>query len=101
MKRYVDSLLDGVATSIEKSDYEDDCNEELSSILSLIIESLPKIQSKFGEKEDLIEQGILFAKKLKRQKDLENLCLELFSLKINPVNYLKLHYYQMIIISTT
>lgn len=93
MKRYVDSLLDGVATSIEKSDYEDDCNEELSSILSLIIESLPKIQSKFGEKEDLIEQGILFAKKLKRQKDLENLCLELFSLKINPVNYLKLHYY--------
>lgn len=93
MKRYVDSLLDAVATSIEKSDNEDDCNEELSSILSLIIKSLPKIQSKFGEKEDLIEQGILFAKKLKRQKDLENLCLELFSLRTNPVNYLKLRYY--------
>lgn len=93
MKRYVDSLLDGVATSIEKSNNEDDCNEELSSMLDLIIKSIPKIPSDFGEKEDLIEQGILFSKKLKRQKDLENLCLELFSLKTNPVNYLKLRYY--------
>lgn len=93
MKRYLDSLLDGVATSIEKSNNKDGCNEKLSSMLSLIIKSIPKIPSDFGEKKELIEQGILFSKKLKRQKDLENLCLELFSLKTNPVNYLKLRYY--------
>ena len=59
----------------------------------MLLESVPKIPSNFGEKENLIETGISLALKLRRQEKLENLCLELFSLRTNPVNYLKLRYY--------
>lgn len=79
MKIYVLSLLKSKSNSPE--------------LLSFIISSAQEIPAEYEEKGELLEYGILSARALNQQKALEDLCLELFSLKPCPANYLKLRYY--------
>lgn len=92
MKRYITTSVDKITSSSNIKDKQKQ-NEKFASLFPLLLESITKIPSNFGEKEYLIEIGIFIARKLRRQENLENLCLELFSLRTNPVNYLKLRYY--------
>ena len=79
MKIYVLSLLKAKSNSPE--------------LLSLIINSAQELPAEYKEKAELLEYGILSARDLNQQKELEDLCLKLFSLKPCPANYLKLRYY--------
>ncbi len=92
MKRFITNSIDKITNSSNIKDRQKQ-NDKFASLFALLLESIPKIPSNFGEKENLIETGIFLALKLRKQEKLESLCLELFSLRTDPVNYLKLRYY--------
>lgn len=97
LKTYPEIMYKHIMSLIEKatipSKTEGSDEKDLSSVLSLILESVPIIPAKCNEKEMITEIGILLANKLKRQNDLEKLCVDLFSLNASPLNYLKIRYY--------
>lgn len=99
LKTYPEIMYKHIMSLVEKTtissipEGSDEKENALSSVLSLVLECVPEIPPKFYEKEQITELGILLANKLKRQNDLEKLCVDLFSLNACPLNYLKLRYY--------
>lgn len=75
----------------DKKPVNESQKKKIEALLYLICESAQLIPSKFNEKERLLQIGIVLARALKKQKELESLCLFLFSLNTSPVNYMKLH----------
>ena len=99
LKTYPEIMYRHIMSLVEKTtissipEGSDEKENALSSVLSLVLECVPDIPAEFYEKEQITELGILLANKLKRQNDLEKLCVDLFSLNACPLNYLKLRYY--------